>query len=302
MRDILIAVISSEKTWGKLSKWGFDKKLRKRRTEFDLAVVFNGYDSDGIKFYKEFVPEYFFLRENSGYDVAAMRHFLQLIPVYNNTIILHDDHWFEDDSWLDRILELILKNPEVDILGNVLYNQPIIKSEQLYEELGISKLIGYNYVDYLHGMSGIFNAKAIRKLKTFPLPEKLSSDKAGANLGERIFSNIIFSLGLKLVELPSGPFKFLKHGDGNERNYFFSMGDKYFMLHDFNLAKKYFYEYYELCLKENFTNDFIYLYTNLAYVHFQLNEKQAAKEKIIFLKNNFPDAELSPLANEILSS
>jgi len=291
MKKCLISIITSEKTWKNFSKFGFHEKILKNREEFDLAIVLNGYNVEAVKFYKQFTPEYFFLRENVGFDPAAIKHLLMLIPVYNNTLILHDDHWFETDEWLIRIRELINKYPEVDIWGNILYNDPLNGHLKLYKLLGLEKLNNFNYVDYLNGMSGLFNRNAIEKMKTFLLPDSLLlyGDKTNANIGERIFSNIAFFMGLKLVQFPPGLYKFLMHGGGNEKNYLFSTANMFLYQKQFAKAKEFYYKYYDYCLNIGYTKDFFVLFNNLAVTHYYLGEYSEVKRIINICEKNHLD-------------
>ncbi len=289
MKKLLITIISSEKTWRNFNKFNFHKKIKDLRNEFDFGVVLNGYDTEAINFYRQFKPEYFFLRDNVGFDPAAIRHLLKLIPVYNNTLILHDDHWFDTDLWLEKINKLISQYPEVDIWGNILYHAPIENHKEFFEILGSQFLNEFNFVDFLHGLSGLFSRNAVTKLKTCLMPEKLPDGKTGAYLGERVFSDIIFYLGLKLVQFPEGPYKFLKHGDGNKKNYLFSMADQFLYKNEFEQAKEYYYNYFEYCLKINYTKDFPLLFGNLAIAHYELKEYKNAENFWSILKVKYPE-------------
>ncbi len=289
MKNTLICILSSEKTWRNFTKYNFHEKIRNSRNEFDFAIVLNGFDTEAINFYKQFHPDYFFLRENIGFDPAAIRHLLKLIPIYNYTLILHDDHWFETDLWLKKLNELTNQYPEVDIWGNILYQLPIPTRKKFIESLGLNILSQFNLIDFLYGMSGIFSRNAITKLKTFLIPENLPNIKSVAELGERIFSDIIFYLDLKLVQFPGGPFKLLKHGDGNERNYLFSTANRFYFQNEFEKAKEYYYKYFSYCLKIDYTKDFPLLFGNLAIVHFHLKEYKNARNLWSICKINYPD-------------
>ena len=277
MEKILLSIISSEKTWTNFSKFGFDKQLNKHREKLDFAVVLNGYNSEAIDFYKNFSPQYFFLRPNLGFDSAAIAYLINLLPEYEHYIIMHDDHWFSDDKWLEIIFDLVAKNPEVDIWGNILIQEAMARYKEYCIKLNLPHLINNDSDKFLHGMSGIFNKRAINSLKDFEIPYIMSGEKEDAFLGERLFSNIINYLNLSIQQFPEGIFNFFLHGEGNYKNHLFSTANVAYHTSDFKKAKEYFYKYYEYCTKNNFLEHMGSLFNNLACTHYRLDEKKEAK-------------------------
>ena len=278
MKKILLNIITSEKTWTNFSKFGFDKQAKEMRTEFDLGIVLNGYNNDAVNYYNSFKPEHFFLRPNLGFDSAAIAYLINLVPEYEHYIIMHDDHWFSDNDWFVKILDLISQNPSVDIWGNILMQEPMTKYKEYCTKVNLLHLVDHNNNErFLHGMSGVFNNKAIKSLKDFEIPYIMSSDKEDAFLGERLFSNVINYLNLNMQQFPEGIFNFFLHGEGNYKNHLFSTANVAYHTCDFKKAKEYFYKYYEYCTKNNFLEHMGPLFNNLACTHYRLDEKKEAK-------------------------
>ncbi|MGD8782224.1 MAG: hypothetical protein PVH88_25070 [Ignavibacteria bacterium] len=277
MKKFLISIITSEKTWSNFSKFGFDEQIKKLRDKFDFAVVLNGHHYDAIDFYRQFKPEYFFLRPNLGFDTAAIAYFIDLVPEYDRYLIMHDDHWFGDDNWFDRINNLKDEQNDVDIWGNILMQGPMANFKKYCHDVNLSELADNDKVDFLHGMSGLFNLQAISKLKNFKIPYIMSTEKEVAFLGERLFSNIIAHLGLKMAQFPEGIFNFFLHGEDNYKNHLFSTANVAFLKKDFQLAKEYYYKYYEHCEGINFFDNMPELFNNLACTHYELKEIEEAK-------------------------
>ncbi len=282
MNRLLLCIISSEKTWKNLSKFKFDIELKRLRNEFDLAVVLNGYAFEAVDYYANFKPEYFFLRPNLGFDSAAIAHFIELAPEYYGYLIMHDDHWFEQGDWFEYINELLSKDNNADIWGNILYERTRPLFSEYCSKLEVSHLASYNLEFYLHGMSGLFSNNAIKLLKEHKIPYVMDMDKENANKGERLFSTIIKHQGLKIDSFPEGPYVFFKHNDGNHKNHLFSTANKHFYYKDFVKAKEYYYKYYEYCKENNFFDHMPILFNNLARTHYEIKEIEVAK---VFWKN-----------------
>jgi len=300
MKNLLICVISSEKTWQNFPKHNFDKKILLKRENFDFAVVLNGYSGDAVNFYKQFLPDYFFLRPNLGFDVAAISHLLSIIPIYKTTIIMHDDHRFSGDDWLDKIVSYRNSHPEVDIWGNILYQQTGGEYIKYLKKIGQEKFIEHRNNFFLHGLSGVFNQKAIQSLKNYGLQILYSENKEEAIHGERLFSEILILLNIKIEQFPDGIYKFFKHGEGNYKNYLFSTASMYAYTSRFKEAKEYFYKYLAYCKQHNYTKDYPLLLSNMAYVHYALGEYEEAKQLWRLCKQMFPGLPLPIEAEKIL--
>lgn len=293
MKKILINIITSEKTWQNLSKYGFDEKLKKERGKFDFSVVHNGYCDEAIEFYNSFEPEYFFLRPNLGYDPAAVQHLIKLVPVYETTLILHDDHWFEDKDWLDKINKLRNERSETDVWGNLLNSLPPPDIEIFYRQNKIELSSECKPGSFLHGIAGIYSDKAISNLKSFSFNFPSTADKHLADLGERTFSGILQHLNLKYDQLEPGIFKFLKHSSSSERDYLFWTANKYAAQREFEKAREYLFEYIEMCKTENFQRDILVAYYNVAQMSYLLNDYKAClkySEKCLSIIPDFAPA------------
>ncbi|MGD8782219.1 MAG: hypothetical protein PVH88_25045 [Ignavibacteria bacterium] len=302
MKKLLICIITSERTWKNLSKFNFDIELRKLRNEFDLAVVMNGYASDAIDYYKNFQPEFFSLRPNVGFDTAAIAYFIDLAPKYNHYLLMHDDHWFKNHDWLEKINCLINEDNSVDIWGNILMQEPLPNFKKYCDDVNLRELANCGKIDFLHGMCGLFNYDSISKLKEFKVPYLMSKDKKIAFLGERLFSNILLHLDIKFSQFSDGIFNFFLHGDDNYRNHLFSTANVAYHKFDFTKAKEYYYKYFEYCQKNNYFDDMPVLFNNLANTHFELNEVEEAKCIWKSLLDKIPNFPLSEGIKELINN
>jgi len=276
-----------------LSKFGFDKKLEEQRDKFDLAFVLNGYQNEAIEFISKFNPDYFFLRPNIGYDPAAVEHLLKLIPIYNTTLILHDDHWFEDSNWLEKIIELRTNNPKIDIWGNIFNSLPPNDIEKYFDDRELTILTHSNSNDFLHGLSGVYTSNAINKLKKFSFNFPLTFDKHTADLGERTFSYALKYLELSFEQFPEGIFKFLLHNESNERDHLFWTANILANKGNFREARDYFFEYLKFCEEHDFQRDYLVAFFNIAQTSFVIEDYNTAVEyakKCLTISHNFPEA------------
>ncbi len=288
----LVLVVSSEKTWGNIFKWKLAENLKGNRGEFALAVTMNGYSCEGVSAIKEFEPDYFFLRPNLGFDAASISYSINILPLYRRTIILHDDHWFDEKNWFKKIQRLISENPDVDVWGNVLYGEKRPLFDEYAAELGLETLAEVKSTKFLHGMSGVFDKKVIRKFKEINLPYKNSAEKEDANLGERLFSAILFSEGFEFRDFPEGKYSFLMHNERNETNSLISTANEYLFLGKYEEAKELFYKYWEEIKKINFFDDLGLLFYHLSIVHYALNEKEKARLFYLNAKKIIPGVPL----------
>ncbi len=265
MKNTLICILSSEKTWENFSKYNFNKKLSEVRDNIDLAIVLNGYCNDAISYYKQFVPDYFYLRENEGFDPAALAHFILLTPIYETTIILHDDHWFVDENWKGTIEELIKTDSNTEIWGNIFFEDTPHNFTDYCNRNNLEMLIGNYSSNFLHGLSGIFSSTAIKKLKQIELSFPQTKEKTEASLGEYAFSQILNYLNINFSQIPGGIFKFLLHSSSNERDHLFWTANSYMYKKDFRNSLVYYQKYLQYCKKTNFERDLLVAYYNVSY-------------------------------------
>ncbi|MBU2492549.1 MAG: hypothetical protein KJ571_07990 [Bacteroidetes bacterium] len=291
MKKLLISIITSEKTWTNFSKFGFDKEILRLRDQFDLSFVLNGYSNEAILFYNQFCPEYFFLRPNLGFDTASIAYLINLVPRYEHYLIMHDDHWFPNPNWIDRLYEIMNNNSDTDIFGNILMQEPMRRHGEYCQLVNLNEFSKYKDFAFLHGMSGLFNLRSIQLLKEFKVPYLLTDEKEIAFLGERLFSNILSHQGIKFSQFSEGIFNFFLHGENNYINYLFSSANVAFHQSDFIKAKDYFYKYYHHCSEKKYFQNMDSLFNNLASTHYQLGEYSEAKyiwENLIERLPNYP--------------
>lgn len=297
-QKILISIITSEKTWSNFSKFGFAEKISEQRNRFELAIVFNGYDNDAIEYYNRFKPDYFFLRQNFGYDPAAVEHLLKLIPVFDTTLILHDDHWFDETSWLDIILQLREKNPEIDIWGNIFHSLPPADLKQFYADRNLEILSKIETNEFLHGLSGVYSSKAVSFLKSFPFNSPLTKDKHIADLGERTFTSVLQFLNLNYLQFPQGIFKFLFHNESNERDHIFWTANALAAKSNYKEARNYYIDYLKYCEENNFHRDYIVAFFNIAQTSFMIED---FKTTVAYCKRCLTIIPDFPLAIDLLN-
>ncbi len=270
-------IVTSEKTWQNIFRWKLAKNINDYSKEFDLAVTMNGYNVEGISKIEKFSPEYFFLRPNLGFDAASIAYSIGLLPLYDYTIILHDDHWFADENWFEKINKLVKSNSDVDVWGNILFGRKRDKFDEYCESLGFSEIGKIKEERFLHGMCGVFKKEVIKKLKEVKLPYKNSHEKEDANLGERFFSALLFANNFRVKEFPEGVYRFLLHNERNYTNHLISKANAYLFQGEYLEAKKYFYSYWDEIKKINFYDDVGLLFYNLSITHYELGEVEQAK-------------------------
>ncbi len=272
MKELLITIITSEKTWSNISKHNLDKQLRALREKFDLAIVLNGFNANAVNFYKEFVPDYFFLRKNIGFDPAAFAYFIKLIPIYKYTVVLHDDHWFSEENWIDYFTELANSDKTIDVWGNI-YCQSVEENFlEFIKTYNFAHLIKNYSSCFINGLSGIFSAKAIAKLKEINLEFPNTESKEIASLAEFVFSQVLLNFDIKYEQIPQGVNKFLIHGENAERDYYFWTANNALFNGDGNKALEYYFKYLDYCKKTNFKRDLFVVYYNIANCYYSLKD------------------------------
>lgn len=145
MKNIVVAIVSSELTYPKLNQLLFNDNFLKNRDRFDIAVVFNSNKKIDMKFKTHF--DYVFYRENTGFDLGGFNLLLKNLNGYEYYFLLHDDNFYQLDNWIDYSIQLLKDNPDVDIIGNILFNNFDIDTLNFFknfiEKLNYSHLIKY---------------------------------------------------------------------------------------------------------------------------------------------------------------
>ncbi len=290
--ELLLVVVTSEATWETIDKWKLADNINKYRANFDLGFVMNGINHKGIDRISRFRPEYFLLRENIGFDAASISHAIELLPIYEHTIIMHDDHWFNDDNWLEKI-KLFWNDTIIDVWGNVLFMQVYEGFADYCNSIGKEEYANDNYVSYLHGMAGLFNRKAIERLKKEGIPFKNTKSKNDANLGERFFTSVLYHNDITISDFPSGKYKFFMHKNRNKTDSLFSYATEYYFRKDFAKAKEYYYLYWNEIKKDEFYDDILILLNILISVHFELGEIEMVKFLYAKVKEILPSYEIN---------
>ncbi len=274
MRKVILSIVTSEKTWRRTETLGLKNDIEAARENFDLAIVINGKSDEAREFFGQFEPEYYFERENKGYDPAAVEFLFKNIPLYDITIILHDDHKFEDPAWFEKLVKFTASEKEIDIWGNIL---PITANGEFLDYL---ERRGFDFetnpleFSVLQGMAGIFSKNAIEKLKSIEFNFEQTDDKKIAEFGEWIFSLAIEESGLKTKLINDKAFDFLKHSENNEKNYYYWNGFFEFSRGNFEQAEFYLKTYLFDFGAEN--NADWFLYAMLAKTAFFLNKFEEA--------------------------
>ncbi len=290
MKDFLIAIISSEKTWKNFARFGMDLKIEEKRNEFDLHIVLNGFNQEAIEFYARLKPQQIYVRPNLGFDPAAVAHLLGKIPVYKHTLIMHDDHWFLDDDWFEKLKKYADDYPEIDIFGNILFMESHFLFDEYCKTHGLEFLSDNSKNGFLHGISGLYSANAIEKLKKFKnLPQDDTTEKTVADVEERIYSAIFRHLKLKVSGFSEPLYKFFKHNSGNYRNSLILEGNYYYYNFDFEKTIKIYSKYIEYCKKINYDKDLGLAYFNLATSYFMLGRFDEAKINYVTAKRLAPE-------------
>ncbi|HPD66540.1 MAG TPA: hypothetical protein PLI27_00480 [Ignavibacteriales bacterium] len=221
MKNIIVAVVSSEKTYERLDNMLFNDNFLKNRDKFDLAVVFNSSYEIEKKFKTNF--DYIFYRENTGLDLGGFNYLIKNLGDYEYYFLLHDDSYYLYDNWVDYSIQLLKDNPEVDIIGNILFNalnkNEIKIFEKLIEQFNYNHLLQYSTINHLiHGVTGIFSHNAIDRLrkKYGSIPYINNKDKFLAMLCERLTTIMFIDCGIKYAQYPGDIYMYLAHSTENE--------------------------------------------------------------------------------------
>ncbi len=215
----LVLVVTSEKSWQKLSTHCFNENFTRNRAAFDLAVVFNGFDAAGVEYVKKFKPEYFFTRPNVGLDLAGFDFLIKNVKLenYKTFLFLHDDHYFIDDRW-PLLLHDILQANDVDVLGNIIDRSAAVPNNfrVMSYVLGYAEYQLEKFPYFLQGLAGIYKKKAIEVMVAHDgIPHFHSRNRELSFVAERLHSFVLLGDGIKFGQIPPGCQEYLIHGQPN---------------------------------------------------------------------------------------
>lgn len=218
MRKTIVCVAASECTWQNLRRYCFNAAFRANRHRFDLAVGFNGYDPEAIRFIDTLTPEYLLTRPNTGHDLANFDNILKRVPAHTRYILMHDDHWFFDEEWFDRLLVLLDSTPEIGVFGNLVPYDVQGSFREYYDRLctmtGYDDVLGHGYPHFLQGLAGIYRGEVIQEMLACDgIPHLHRSIQAAAQVFERVFSALLLNQGVRFAQIPPGFELFLVHRD-----------------------------------------------------------------------------------------
>jgi hypothetical protein len=191
---------------------------RKRPHEAQfIKNLCNGSSDDFKAYIQPLKPDYFLSRLNLGFDLAGFDALLRTVSTkqYERFILLHDDHWFADEAWLDTLLNLSAGHPEIDIFGNLLD----CSEDKLVEHFEIvSRVLGYgHYLEpmspvFAQGVAGLFTRRAIEIWQQADgVPHINNNLKNVAEICERLASFMLYAAGCSFMQIPPGFQQFLRH-------------------------------------------------------------------------------------------
>lgn len=288
MKNTVVAVVSSEKTFNRLDQILFNDAFLQNRDKFDLAVVFNTNTEIEINFRTNLDLIYF--RENVGLDPGGFNYLIQHLPEYEYYFLLHDDHFFLNPNWFDISINLLEENLNVDIIGNILFNQLPTSLQKLFDEFIISLKLDHilgisKSPHFIHGIAGIYRKKAIVELKKKygSIPFIQSNDKLLAMFCERLASLLFSDCSLYYSQFPGEIFTFLIHTSINYLSIYFSEGSKYLWLKDFDKSISYFENYIQLANQTHNLNDIHLAYAHLCFIYKIKNNLSISKKYFTLL-------------------
>lgn len=218
MHETVVCVATSERTWQSLGRYCFNAPFIANRHKFDLAVGFNGDDPEGRRYLDTLTPEYVLVRPNTGHDLANFDNILKRIPGYQQYILLHDDHWFYDDMWFERLADLHDASPETGVFGNLVRFDLAGDFKEYHDRvcssMGYTEVIGRPYPHFVQGLAGSYTGSVIRTmLEQDGIPHLHRSVQAAAQVFERVFSGLMLNQGIQFGQIPPGFEMYLVHRD-----------------------------------------------------------------------------------------
>ncbi|HEX9023092.1 MAG TPA: hypothetical protein VF799_04550 [Geobacteraceae bacterium] len=219
--NVVVVVLSSERTWHNLARFCFNEHFCANRNRFDLCVVFNGDVSESFPIISPLQPEHLLQRPNLGRDPAALDFALKALPIYEYYVILHDDHWFHAPSWFDYLTGLLREDGSADAYGNLIasYHSTVFEASFNLVCSVIMNDDRYSadmFPHFLQGMAGIFRGRAIQwLLQRDGVPHTHGNDYSAGEVCERLFSYLLLNEGMVLKQIPPGYELYLRHRDHN---------------------------------------------------------------------------------------
>lgn len=223
----LVCIATSEKTFFKLPSCSFNEFFLSQRPCFDVAVVFSGtLTKEAQKSILLSKPDYFFIRENIGFDLQAFDFMLKQVPNYELYLLMHDDHYFLQANWLSQILRIVSQMKYVDVFGNLIklhFDNDL--ERQFFEAVAFAcnceDLLEVKKGFFVQGVAGVFRHRVIKWLMQnggipkVTNPQYLAGlkdyDKAVAEAIERLVSLRLIKQGFRFAQLPPGYEQFLLH-------------------------------------------------------------------------------------------
>jgi hypothetical protein len=218
MQETVVCVATSERTWQVLARYCFNAPFIANRHRFDLAIGFNGDDHEGRRYLDGLTPEYILPRANTGHDLANFDNIIKRIPLYERYILLHDDHWFYDEMWFERLESLHESSPDTGVFGNLvkfdLSGDFKEYHDRLCASMGYDEVVGRSYPHFVQGLAGSYKGSVIRTvLEMDGIPHVHRSMQSAAQVFERAFSGLMVNRGIRFGQIPPGFEMYLVHRD-----------------------------------------------------------------------------------------
>lgn len=215
--DLIVCVVTSEKTINNLQKYCFNDNFLINRKYFKLAMVINGKIEELPNIVKEASPDYLWQRPNLGYDLAGFDFVLKKLPLFKYYLLLHDDHWFVDKDWIKRLLELYFEYPNIGVWGNLFPADKYVPTD--YEKFTSLFRLNNYMLDcgkyFLQGLAGFYKGEVIRDLIKYVdgIPHVHFNNREFTSIFERMHSLNITNLGYTIGQIPPGYEQYLKHNN-----------------------------------------------------------------------------------------
>lgn len=215
MKHVLAIVATSEKTWHLGKKYLFNDHFMKNRSFFDLAIVCNGFQPVAEACLKALNPDYLFFRENRGYDIAALDHAIKKLPCYPHYLFLHEDNWFFNDTWFEKLDRLQMMNLSLDVFGNLVTTPD--RTSEGFDQIFAQNNLPFRQADFpyfLQGYTGWYRGGVIEYfLKIGGIPGYDQSSRYATHVFERLTTYLLIFHGYRFGQIPPGYEQFLMHAD-----------------------------------------------------------------------------------------